>query len=159
MITTTLYHHIRLTILEARHKVVATINVAMLEAYWQIGGYIVEEEQQGKHRAEYGKNLIRHLAEKLSEEFGNAYSERNLLYCKQFYHTFPIFDALRQELTWTHYRCLLNVENKKERAFYIQESIANHWSTRALDRQIKSLYYERLLSSQNRDELRKTGNP
>jgi len=151
---TTLYQNIRLTILEAKQKVVATVNVAMLETYWQIGRYIVEEEQQGKYRAEYGKNLIRHLAEKLLEEFGNAYSERNLLYCKQFYLTFPILNAVRSELSWSHYRTLLRVDNEKAREFYIQETIANEWSTRALDRQVKSLYYERLLSSQNRNEVK-----
>lgn len=150
----TLYHHIRLTILEARQKVVAAVNVAMLEAYWQIGRYIVEEEQQGKHKAEYGKDLLGALSKQLTEEFGKGYDKSNLSNMRKFYNSFPIFDALRQELTWTHYRCLLNVENPKAREFYIQESIASGWSTRVLDRQIKSLYYERLLSSQNRNEVK-----
>lgn len=155
----TLYHHIRLTILEARQKVVATVNVAMLEAYWQIGRYILEEGQHGNHKAEYGKNLLGLLSQQLTEEFGKGYDKSNLSNMRKFYKAFPIFDALRQELTWIRYRCLLNMENEKARTFYIQESIANHWSTSSLDRQIKSLYYERLLSSQNRDELTKTGNP
>jgi len=150
----TLYHHIRLTILEAKQKVITTVNVAMLEAYWQIGRYIVEEEQQGKHKAEYGKDLLGTLSKQLTDEFGKGYDKSNLSNMRKFYNTFPIFDALRQELTWTHYRCLLNVENPKARDFYIQESITNGWSTRALDRQIKSLYYERLLSSQNRNEVK-----
>jgi predicted nuclease of restriction endonuclease-like (RecB) superfamily len=144
------YQNIRSVIVTAKQKIVATINYAMLEAYWKIEQYIVEEEQQGKHRAEYGKNLIKHLADKLSEEFGNAYSERNLFYGKQFYLTFPILNAVRSELSWTHYRSLLRVESEKARTFYIEEAISNGWSTRALDRQISSLYYERLLSSNER---------
>lgn len=150
----TLYQNIRLTILEARQKVVATVNVAMLEAYWQIGRYIVEEEQQGNHKAGYGKQQLQQLAAKLKEEFGSGFDRTNLLRMKNFYLLFPIRAALRHELSWTHYRCLLNVENPKAREFYIQETITNNWSTRVLDRQIKSLYYERLLSSKNRDEVR-----
>ncbi len=149
----TLYHNIRLTILEARQKVITTVNVAMLEAYWQIGRYIVEDEQQGKSRAEYGKQQLQQLALKLKEEFGGGFDRSNLLRMKNFYLLFPIRDALRHELSWTHYRCLLNVENPKAREFYMQETIACGWSTRVLDRQIKSLYYERLLSSQNRDAV------
>jgi predicted nuclease of restriction endonuclease-like (RecB) superfamily len=150
----TLYQSIRLTILEAKQKVIVAVNVAMLEAYWKIGQYIVEEEQQGKHKAEYGKDLLGTLSKQLTKEFGKGYDKSNLSNMRKFYHIFPILDAVRRELTWTHYRCLLNVENEKARAFYIQETITNNWSTRALDRQIKSLYYERLLSSQNRNEVK-----
>lgn len=149
----TFYQNIRSVIVAAKQKIVATINYAMLEAYWKIGQYIVEEEQNGKHKAEYGTNLLGYLAEKMTEEFGKGYTITNLKYMRQFYSLFPNSHALRDELTWTHYRCLLNVDNEKARDFYVQESITNGWSTRVLDRQIKSLYYERLLSSQNRAEV------
>jgi len=150
MLNKELYQNIRQAILEAKQKVVITVNTVMVEVYWQIGKYIIEEEQQGKARAEYGKQQIKLLAEKLKEEFGSAYSERNLFYTKQFYLTFSKLNAVRSELSWTHYRTLLRVENEQAKAFYIKETIANNWGTRALDRQIKSLYYERLLSSKER---------
>lgn len=147
---TTLYQNIRSIILNAKAKVKTVVNRTIVETYWQIGKYIVEEEQQGKERADYGKALIENLAGKLTEEFGSGYDRSNLLRMKNFYLLFPIRDAVRHELTWTHYRLLLRVENEKARAFYINETIENDWSTRALNRQINSLYYERLLSSNER---------
>lgn len=146
----TLYENIRSIILHAKTKVATVVNTTIVETYWQIGKYIVEDEQQGAERATYGKALIANLADELSKEFGTAYSERNLLYMKKFYLFFPILNAVRSELSWTHYRLLLRVENEKAREFYINETIENGWSTRALDRQINSLYYERLLSSNER---------
>jgi predicted nuclease of restriction endonuclease-like (RecB) superfamily len=129
---------------------VQQVNVTMVLAYWQIGKYIVEEEQQGQHRAEYGKELLQTLAEKLSKEFGTGFDRTNLLRMKNFFLLFPIRDALRHELSWTHYRLLLKVENEGARIFYIKETIAENWSTRVLERQINSLYYERLLSSSDK---------
>lgn len=143
----TLYQNIRSTILEARSKISQVVNFTMVQTYWQIGKYIVEEEQHGNERADYGKALVASLAEKLTYEFGNAFGERNLLYMKKFYLLFPILNALRSELNWTHYRILLSVDNENAREFYINDTIENNWSTRALSRQINSLYYERLLSS------------
>lgn len=106
MLNPTLYQNIRTAILEAKQKVVVTVNTAMVETYWQIGKYVVEEEQQGKQRAEYGKQQIKLLAEKLKEEFGSGYTTTNLKYMRQFYITFQNRHALRDELSWTHY-CLL----------------------------------------------------
>jgi len=145
-----LYQNIRLTILSAKNKIAHRVNFTIVETYWQIGKYIVEEEQNGEERAKYGKALIANLAERLREEFGSGYDRSNLLRMKNFYRLFPIRDALRHELSWTHYRQLLRVENGKARQFYIEETIVNDWSTRALDRQINSLYYERILSSNER---------
>jgi len=150
----TLYQNIRTTILNAKSKVATMVNSTIVKTYWQIGKYIVEEEQQGAERATYGKALISNLAEKLTQEFGTAYSKRNLLYMKKFYLLFPKVNALRSELSWTHYRILSRVENSKARGFYIQETIENDWSTRALDRQVNSLYYERLLSSNERNAVK-----
>lgn len=142
-----LYQQIAQLLHTARRQAIQAINTTMVQAYWEIGRVIVEEEQMGQHRAEYGTNMLKYLAERLTEEFGSGYDPSNLSNMRNFYRTFPIFDAVRQELSWTHYRSLLRVENPQARAFYIQEVIANGWSTRSLDRQINTLYYERLLAS------------
>ena len=119
-----------------------------------IGKYIIEEEQKGVNRAEYGKNLLEYLSKRLKADLGKGFDQSNLSNMRRFYIAFPILDAVRQELTWTHYRSLLRVENEHARNFYVNESVNNGWSTRALDRQIKSLYYERLLASNNSDVLK-----
>jgi len=127
---TTLYHNTLQTLQTTRTQLARTVNFAMVEAYWKIGQTIVEEEQQGKYRAEYGANLMEYLAKRLTLEFGNSFNERNLYYMKQFYSQFPNLNALRSELSWTHYRALLRVENPSAREFYIAETIANNWGTR-----------------------------
>jgi predicted nuclease of restriction endonuclease-like (RecB) superfamily len=108
---------------------------------------IFEEEQQGKERADYGKYLIVNLAEKLTLEFGKGYSEQGLRNYRRFYNTFPIRSAVRSELSWTHYRLLMRIEDPQKRAFYEDESIKSAWDTRSLERQITVFYYERLLNS------------
>ncbi|MGX2974199.1 PDDEXK nuclease domain-containing protein [Ursidibacter arcticus] len=134
---------------QARSQVRQTVNSAMVQSYWQIGRLLVEDEQQGKERAEYGKYLLKEISQSLTEMFGKGFDERNLRNMRQFYLAFPIRNALRTELSWTHYRSLLRIENPKAREWYLKESIENNWSSRALDRQISVLYYERLLASQN----------
>ena len=145
----TLYQNIAEILQSARKKSYRAINYAMIEAYWSIGQQIVEEEQQGKHRAEYGAKLLPYLAKKLQTGFGKGFDQSNLRNMRMFYKAFPIRDAVRNELTWTHYRLLLKVSNEKARAFYINESIDNQWNTRALERNINSFYYECILSSNN----------
>ena len=147
---TTFYENIRMAIREARRSVATAVNVAMVAAYWNIGRMIVEEEQEGKERAAYGDKLIPRLAEQLSVEFGKGFSQANLKNMRQFYLTFPIRDAVRSELSWTHYRLLMRVANERARGFYQQEAIDGQWSTRTLERQINSFYYERLLASQDK---------
>ncbi|WP_276762506.1 YhcG family protein [Alistipes sp.] len=110
---------------------------------------MVEEEQAGASRAEYGQRVINDLAEKLSVEFGRGFDARELRHYRQFYLLFPKWDALRPELTWTHYRTLIRVENERARLYYMNEAALQNWSTRALDSQIERLTYERILSSQN----------
>lgn len=134
---------------QARSQVRQTVNSAMVQSYWEIGRLLVEDEQQGKERAEYGKYLLKEISQRLTEMFGKGFDERNLRNMRQFYLAFPIRNALRTELSWTHYRSLLRIENPKAREWYLKESIENNWSSRALDRQISVLYYERLLASQN----------
>ena len=118
-----------------------------------IGRHIVEFEQGGAARAEYGKRLLPKLAESLTAEFGRGFDASNLRYMRLFYSAFPIRDALRHELSWTHYRILLRVENERARRWYMDETAAQNWSSRALERQIGTLYYERLLASRVREPV------
>jgi predicted nuclease of restriction endonuclease-like (RecB) superfamily len=142
-----LYSHIRNILEEARNKVYRAANFAMVQAYWQIGKSIVEEEQKGQGRAEYGKELIKKLSTKLRTEYGKGFTESNIKYMRQFYNTFKKSHALRGELSWTHYRLLLKVEEEQARKFYMTEAIECNWSTRTLERQINSLYFERMVMS------------
>jgi predicted nuclease of restriction endonuclease-like (RecB) superfamily len=142
-----LFNQISVLIEQARQQVQHNINTAMVQTYWEIGRLIVEDEQQGKSRAEYGKAQLKHLSEKLTERFGKGFDITNLRNMRRFYAVYPIRDALRLELSWTHYRTLLRVENQQARDWYADETIIQNWSARALERQISVLYYERLLSS------------
>ena len=148
---TNLYAEIKHLIEEARKQVVRSVNSAMVFTYWEIGKLILEEEQNGEDRAEYGKYLLKNLSENLTREFGKGFTERNLRFMRQFYVLFPIRYALRTELSWTHYRLLLNVEKEEIRNYYLTESIESGWSARQLERQITSFYYERILASQNKE--------
>jgi predicted nuclease of restriction endonuclease-like (RecB) superfamily len=118
---------------EARHKVYRTANTEMLRAYWSIGREIVEEEQKGKDRAAYGSALLEELARRLTELYGKSYSSRHLRYMRQFYREFPKWNAVRSELSWTHYRMLLKVKKEETRKFYMMEAITGNWSTRQLE--------------------------
>lgn len=135
-------------ILQARQKVLSAANVAQVRTYWEIGRHIVEFEQGGAARADYGKGLLVALAESLTKEFGRGFDATNLRHMRDFYRSFPICDALRRELSWTHYRLLLRVDATSARQWYLDEAAAQNWSSRVLERQISSLAYERLLSSQ-----------
>ena len=137
-------------IMQARQKVLSTANAAQVLTYWEIGRHIVEFEQGGETRAAYGKRLLADLADALTREFGRGFDASNLRYMRLFYQAFPIRDALRHELSWTHYRLLLRVDLADARQWYLQEAAAQNWSTRVLERQIGSLSYERLLSSQDK---------
>ena len=149
-----LYSEIRNALLASRNQAYKAVNFAMVKAYWNIGRIIVEYEQQGKVRAEYGKFLLDELSERLTKEFGKGFSIRTLQQMKKFYYLYPNANALRSELTWTHYRLLLKVENDDARAWYMNESAASAWSSRQLDRQISTLYYERLLSSKDKTPVK-----
>ncbi|WP_317170351.1 PDDEXK nuclease domain-containing protein [Frigoriflavimonas asaccharolytica] len=129
----------------AREKVFRVANSTLLLTYWQIGQLIVEDEQKGKERAEYGKYTLKNLSKKLSLEFGKGFDESNLRNMRSFYLAFPICDALRHELSWTHYRMLLKIDLPKKVNYYIEESVQNNWSSRDLKRQINSLAFERVL--------------
>ena len=135
---------------EARQQVLRSVDAVQVRTCWEIGRHIVEFEQGGTGRAEYGKRLLEVLARDLTAEFGKGFDASNLRYMRLFYQTFPIRDALRHELSWTHYRLLLRVESEQSRQWYMNEAAGQGWSTRSLDRQIGTLYYERLLASTDR---------
>ncbi len=149
MLSKSTYENVRKIIEDARNMVSKSVNTVTVFAYWEVGRTIVEDEQQGSEKAEYGKFLIKELAKKLTKEFGSGFEERSLRHMRQFYLTFPIRNTLRSELSWSHYRSLLRVKNEKAREYYISETVEQNWSVRALERQIGTLYYERLLSSQS----------
>lgn len=142
--------NIRQIIDQARSQIQKTVNSAMVQAYWQIGQLIVEDEQQGQARAEYGSGLLKQLSQSLTAEYGKGFDVSNLRKMRQFYQCFSNRDAVRLDLSWTHYRILLRVENETARQWYMQEAVAQGWSARALERQIGTLYYERLLSSKDK---------
>lgn len=148
-----IYSEIKETLLLSRNHAYAAVNFAMVQAYWQIGKIIVENEQNGNLRAEYGKAVLQEVSEKLQQEFGNGFSVRNLQQMRKFYVTFPNTNALRSQLTWTHYRALLRVENDDARNWYMEECVRSAWSSRQLERQISTLYYERLLSSRDKEPV------
>ena len=145
-----LYESIRGLLLASRSQVRQTVNTAMVQTYWHIGRMIVEDEQGGQKRAAYGKQVLPELAKRLSEEFGAGFDVSNLRNMRQFFQYFPIRDALRLELTWTHYRSLIRIDNPQARDWYAKEAVEQGWSVRALDRQISTLYDERLLSTQDK---------
>ena len=134
----------------ARQKAYNTINSVMVEAYWKIGRRIVEEEQNGKERAEYGKEILKNLSKELTEEFGKGFGERNIRNIRQFYVLFSDYEkwkSLISKLTWTHIQKVLRVSNEKARIFYLTEAAENMWSVRTLDRNISTLYYNRIVAS------------
>lgn len=152
---TNFYSEIKEILAEARSKAYSAVNLAMVEAYWFIGKRIVEEEQNGKDRAAYGEFLIHELSKELSSDLGKGFSVANLKNFRQFYRSFPDFHksyALCSQLSWSHFRLIMRVENERARNYYITECSEQHWSTRVLERNINSFYYERLLSSQDKQK-------
>ena len=150
-----LFAEIREVLVTARRTAYKAVNFAMVTAYWNVGRLIIEDEQQGNTRAEYGKAILADLSKRLTDEFGKGFDERELRRIRQFYLVFPKWDALRPELTWTHYRLLIRVQNEQARLWYMNEAAEQTWSSRQLDRQISVLYYERLLNSTDTLSVRK----
>lgn len=142
------YDTVRGYIISAQKQVYSAVNSAMVTAYWNIGRQIYEACGEND-RAAYGKQLLQFLSDKLTAEFGKGFDVRNLRNMRQFYITFPIRNALRSELSWTHYRSLMKVTDDAARNFYLEEAVKSGWSSRQLDRQINSFYYQRILSSRD----------
>lgn len=148
----TSYNQIKEILETARNQVYQTANSAMVFAYWNIGKKIVEL-QGGEERAEYASDFLKELSKQLTIDFGKGFTVTNLRYMRQFYLTFPNYHALRGELNWTQYRQLLKVEDEKARLFYMDECAKSNWSSRQLERQINSFFYERLLASRNKEKV------
>lgn len=146
------YDGIRGILDSARAKAYQSVNFAMVEAYWQIGKSIVEE-QDGSERAEYGAGLLKELSKQMTQDFGKGFTVTNLKYMRQFYLAFPNGHALRGELSWTHYRALLRVSDENARLWYLNEAADEGWSTRTLDRNIGTQYYYRLLQSPKKEAV------
>lgn len=154
-----LINEIKSILKNAQAKAISAVNSAMVFAYWEIGKRIIEEEQNGKEKADYGAFLLKELAQNLSVDLGKKFDERELRRIRQFYLIFSIRDTVRPELSWSHYRLLIRIASKKARLFYLKEAIEQHWSTRKLDRNISSQFFQRMLSNQNTiQEIEKTEN-
>jgi predicted nuclease of restriction endonuclease-like (RecB) superfamily len=175
-----LYREIRSVLESARAGAYRAVNAAMVQAYWQIGRLIVEHEQGGRKRAAYGEAVLDDLSQRLTVDFGRGFDITNLRRMRQFYRMFeiraavrlelgktkrdavrlassvePIRCTARDELSWSHYRLLMQVEDPVAREWYLNEAAEQHWSTRQLERQISVLYYERLLASRRKAPVRK----
>ena len=133
------YQSVRAALETARTKAAAAINDAMVSAYWEIGRQIVEAQGD---RAEYGQHLMEYLSERLTAEFGKGFTERNLRAMRQLYLAYPIRHTLCAELSWSHYRLIIRIDDPVRRDFYVRSAVEERWTVRQLDRQIHSFYYE-----------------
>ena len=141
---------IKQILIAARQQSYRAINVAMIEAYWKIGQKIVLQEQNGKEKANYGEAVLKELSKNLSAEFGKGFSSANLRNFRQFYLTYPdeqICYTVCSKLSWSHNRLIMRIDNLETRQFYLTEACQENWSVRTLERNIKTFYYNRLLSS------------
>ena len=141
---------LRYLVTQARDRALRAVDLIQVQTFWQVGRHLVEYEQGGSQRAQYGKRLLSVVADRLTAEFGKGFDASNLRNMRSFYQAFPICDALRHELSWTHYRILSRVQNDEARAWYMAEAAEQNWSSRVLERQIGTLFYERLLLSQDK---------
>lgn len=146
------YLSIRGYVINAQRQVYSAVNTAMVSAYWNIGKSIYELCGEND-RATYGKKIIQYISEKMTAEFGKGFDARNLRYMRQFYLTFPKRNTLCSELSWSHYRLLMKVTDEKAREFYISESVKAGWSVRQLQRQINTMYYNRIISSKDKESV------
>lgn len=146
-----IFHNIKTLIINSRNKVYTTVNIEMLNLYWNIGKVIMEI-QQGDERASYGEAVLEKLSQRLTDEFGKGFSSRNLRTMRKFYLTYPIWKTVSSKLSWSHYLELIKIEEEPKRSFYLNEAINSMWSVRELQRQRDSLLYERLALSANKEK-------
>jgi predicted nuclease of restriction endonuclease-like (RecB) superfamily len=134
---------------EGRKTAVSSVNTVMVKTYWLIGKRIIEQEQHGQERANYGEHLIKELSRYLGDNFGKGFSVANLWNFKKFYLTFPENSTQCVEnLSWSHIRLIMRLDIEKARDYYLSEARVQNWTVRALERNIKTGYYDRLLSTQ-----------
>ena len=146
------YRSIRGYVIEAQRQVYTAVNSAMVMAYWKIGKSIFEACGEND-RAAYGKQVLQYISERMTAEFGKGFDISNLRNMRRFYLAFPIQDALRPELSWTHYRHLMKVNDTEARTFYMEEAVKAGWSSRQLERQINTMFYQRMLSSRDKESV------
>ena len=151
-----IYQEIHDLLHKARQNIISNVNYTMTKTYFLIGKRIVEEEQDGNKRAEYGKNLIKTLSKKLTKEFGKGFSETNLEQMRKFFKVYGISQTLSEEfrLSWSHYLILMRMEDINARNFYEIEAFENNWSLRELKRQVNSTLYERLVLSKDKEKVK-----
>lgn len=149
----TLYNEVREIIATARQNAVRSVDFSRVQMYWQIGRRILEEEQKGKERADYGAYLLKNLAQKLEPEYGSGFSRRQLEMCRQFYRTYPIANTVCSQLNWSQYKLLISIADASKREYYELEAVNNCWTKRELERQINSQLYERLLLSNDKESV------
>lgn len=150
--TSETYSRIRNSVITAQSRIYNAVNSAMVQAYWEIGEqiYIACGENE---RAEYGKGLLKYLSEKLTAEFGTGFAVRNLQMMRKFYLMYQNANTVCSQLSWSHYRILMRISDDKRREWYTQECAKSGWSVRQLERQINTMFYERLLSSQDKNSV------
>lgn len=153
LISQSFISEIKAIIARAKEEAIRSVDHYRVVMYWNIGKRIFEEEQQGKDRAEYGKQLAKYVAEELEPELGSGFSKRQIELFRQFYRTFPIANTLYSQLSWSQYKILLRTDSQEQRDFYIAETIKNNWTVRQLERQIYSNLYERLLLSSDKESV------
>ena len=144
---------IRTIIDNARSAAIRSVDFNRVQMYWNIGRRIVEAEQHGKERADYGTYLIKNLAKELEPEYGSGFGVRQLEQSRQFYRTYPIANTLRSQLNWSQYRRLIQIEDPDKREYYELESVNEGWTARETERQINSMLYERLLLSNEKEKV------
>ena len=148
-----LYNEVREIIASARQSAVRSVDFYRVQMYWNIGKRILETEQEGKERAEYGTYLLKNLAKKLEPDYGSGFSVRQLERSRQFYKMYPIATALRTQFNWTQYKLLLAISDDYKREYYELEAVNNGWTAREMERQINSQLYERLLLSNDKESV------
>lgn len=151
-----LYNAIAQIIADAKATAYRSTNTILLKMYWEIGQLIIEDEQKGASRAEYGKAVLKNLANQLTLDFGKGFNERNLNNMRAFFLAFPIWNAVRSELSWTHYRMISRIENQQLRQQYVTHAIDGNWNTRTLQRNMDSQYLGRLLELPENESVETT---
>jgi predicted nuclease of restriction endonuclease-like (RecB) superfamily len=144
---------IKAIIAASKDKAIRAVDNERTLMYWYIGQRIFEEEQEGKDRADYGEYLTKYISQQLEPEFGSGFSKRQIELFRQFYRSFPIANALRSQLSWTHYKLIIRLDSQDKMDFYIAETVKNNWNTRQLERQIYSSLWERLLISNDKESV------
>jgi len=146
------YSEVRTLIEQSRKEIFESVNSAIIQTYWQLGKRIFEEEQKERDHPDFGATLIETLKGQLNRDFGNGFDWSNLVKIRHFYTTFPNINALRSQLSWSHYQLIINIEDERARIFYMNQAADDRWSVEQLALQIQSLYYDRMLRVKTKEQ-------